>query len=287
MDIALLCQLLMNGLLVGGTYVLVASGLTLIMGVARILNIAHGEFYLLGAYAFVFLYGVFHLNWILALIGSALFVAIIATICHLLIFKHLLGNFFATMCATIGLLIVLNQSVVVAAGERDYFVMPIFRGTLIIGGVTLPYDKLVVLGLSLLVMLGLYGFLNTKLGKALTATSMDSEAAALLGINPTITFAIAVAVGSALAGIAGGIMAPIVGANRHLSNIILLTMLIVLVAGHGSMKGAVIIGLLVGLVESFGYQFLGTWYLLFLFIILGIIIYFRPEGLFGEAPPEV
>jgi len=287
MDTVLLAQLLINGLLVGGSYVLVASGLTLIMGVARILNIAHGEFYLLGAYAFVFLYGFFHLNWILALIGSALTVAIIGTICHWLIFRHLLGNFFATMCASIGLLMLLNQSVVVVFGERDYFVMPIFRGILNIGGLTLPYDKVIVLGVSLFVMLGLYRFLNTKVGKAMTATSMDSEAAVLLGISPTIIFITAIAVASALAGIAGGMMAPIMGANRHLSGIILLAILIVLVAGHGSMKGAVIIGLLVGLVESFGYQFLGTWYLLALFILLGIIIYFRPEGLFGEAPPEV
>jgi branched-chain amino acid transport system permease protein len=116
---------------------------------------------------------------------------------------------------------------------------------------------------------------------------MDSEAAVLLGVRPMIIFVIAIAVGSALAGIAGGMMAPIMGANSHLSGIILLAILIVLVAGHGSMKGAVIIGLLVGMVESFGYQFLGTWYLLALFILLGIIIYFRPEGLFGEAPPEV
>jgi len=287
MDKALFVQLLINGLLKGGIYVLVASGLSLILGVARILNIAHGEFYMLGAYAFVFLYGLFEVNWIIALFGSMLAVAIIGAVVYMLIFKPLLGDFFSTMVATIGLLMIINQSVVIAFGEKDLFVRPILKGILNIGGITLPYDRFVVLAMSLIVMLGMHFFLNTKFGKAMNATALDPEAAALLGINPKIVFAIAVVLGSALAGIAGAVMVPLIGANRHLSQIIIMVIFVVLVAGHGSMKGTVVVGLSMGLVESFAYQFLGTQYMVALLAAIGIIVYFRPEGLFGMMPPEV
>jgi branched-chain amino acid transport system permease protein len=282
MDIQLFFQLLINGLLIGGIYVLVASGLTLILGVTRILNVAHGVFYMLGAYFFVVLNAFLQLHWVVALIGSTLIGATIGLVSYLVIFRHTRYDFFATLAVSVGLLLILNRSVVIIFGERDLFITPIFRGMLNISGVLLPYDKIAVLGLSLLVMLGLYYFLNTEIGKAAEAISLDSEAAALQGIDAGAIFAITMVLGCALAGIAGAIVAPIFGANLHLSEILIMVLLVVWLGGFGSMKGAVLMSLIIGLVGSFGYQFFGAQYLIGLFAIIGIIIYFKPGGLFGE-----
>jgi branched-subunit amino acid ABC-type transport system permease component len=148
--------------------------------------------------------------------------------------------------------------------------------------VVIPLDKMAIVGFSLAVMLALYYFLKTKVGKAIEATTIDEEAALLQGIDTRKMLVIALIVGSAMAGIAGAVIVPSIPAQPHMGHpMIIIFLCIVVIAGHGSMKGAVIVGILFGLVKSFGYHYLGSFDFVLLMLVVAIIIYFKPWGIWG------
>jgi branched-chain amino acid transport system permease protein len=174
------------------------------------------------------------------------------------------------------------QGVILIAGERDIVVPSVFKGVLTLGDTAVSVEKLSIVLISLAVMLALHLFLKSKIGKALEATTIDPEGASLQGINTGRMFVIAMALGSALAGIAGAVIVPYLSAQPNMGYPITTTYLcIVVVAGHGSLKGAVIIGLLFGLIKSFGYHFLGTWDYTLMLLLVAVIMYLRPWGIWG------
>jgi len=281
MSIQLFVQLTLNGLTTGVVYVLVSTGFALIYGTARVLNFAHGHFYMLGA----FIYGgliFLGLPWPICIVGAGLGVAILGTLTWYGFFRPLYGDTFLTVTASIGLGLIMVNGIIVTVGERDVIVPTIFPGLLKIGNITMPIEKIAIVGITLLIMLGLYYFLRTKTGKALEATTIDEEAAALQGINPGRVFLVAMCLGSGLAGIAGAVMVPTLSAQAAMGGpLTIIFLCVVVLAGHGSIKGAIIIGVLFGLVKSFGYHYFGSMDNILLFVAVGIIIYFRPWGLFG------
>jgi branched-chain amino acid transport system permease protein len=252
MNLQLFIQLLLNGLVMGSTYVLVATGFTLVYGTARVLNFAHGHYYMLGA----FIYGglaLLGLPWALSLILTASALGLFGLVTWHLIFKPLYFDVFLTVAASIGMGLIMVQGIIVTAGERDIIVPTVFQGSFDIGDVTVSIEKLAIVGISFGVMLGLHFFLKTRIGKALEATTIDQDAAALQGINPGRMFAIAMVLGSTMAGL----------------------------AGLGSVKGAMIIGILFGLIKSFGYHFLGTMDIILLMVVVAILMYLKPWGIWG------
>jgi len=274
-------QLLLNGLVLGSSYVLVAAGFTLVYGAARVFNFAHGHFYMLGAFIYgglVFL----GIPWILSLLIVGLALGLFGLITWYALFKPLYSDVFLTVAISVGLGLIMVQGIIVMAGERDVVVPSVFKGVFALGDTTISLEKLSIVLISLGIMSVLHLFLKSKIGKALEATTIDQEGASLQGINTGWMFAIAMIVGSSLAGIAGAVIVPYLSAQPNMGYPITTTYLcIVVVAGHGSLKGAVIIGLLFGLVRSFGFHYLGTWDYTIMLLLVAIIMYVRPWGIWG------
>jgi len=281
MDFKVFFQLLLNGLVLGSSYILVAAGFTLVYGSARVFNFAHGHFYMLGA----FIYGglvLLGLPWILSLIIAGLALALFGYLSWQVIFRPLYFDVFLTVATTVGLGLIMVQGVIVIAGERDIVVPSVFKGVLTLGDTAVSVEKISIVLISLAVMLALHLFLKSKIGKALEATTIDPEGASLQGINTGRMLVIAMALGSALAGIAGAVIVPYLSAQPNMGYPITTTYLcIVVVAGHGSLKGAVVTGLLFGLIKSFGYHFLGTWDYTLMLLLVAVIMYLRPWGIWG------
>ena len=285
----LFTQLLVNGLATGMVYVLIASGLILVLGVARIFNFAHGEFYMLGAYATFALCQVLQVNFFISIILAMLVVALLAAICYRLIFHHIRGNLLLCAAASMGLSMMFERGALVSFGTQERGLPSAFTGVVAIGDAALPVEKIAVILLCVTIMLGLYYLLmRTKLGKAMRAVKLDTEVAALQGINTTMVYVLAMAVGCSLAGLAGGIIAPLFSITPHMGHSMRLKCFMVLIVGGlESMLGGVVGGLVIGMTLSFGYYILGGLSEILLFSIIGIILVFKPGGLFGEVVEDV
>ena len=170
-------------------------------------------------------------------------------------------------------------------GTERRGVPQVFHGVLHIGLIRISNEKLVLIGLALLVTLGLYILLQkTNLGRAMRAVSFRADIAILQGVNPNKIYLTAMVVGCAISGFAGGVMAPVFAISPEMDNIILPILLVVMLGGMGSLVGAVVGGLILGTTMAFGYSFIGSGLAqMILFIIIGIIVLIRPEGLFGKS----
>jgi branched-chain amino acid transport system permease protein len=281
MALELFFQLLLNGLVLGSSYVLVSSGFTIVYGTARVFNFAHGHFYMLGAFLYVGLVSL-GVPWILSLMVSGFALGVLGLVAWHILFKPLYFDVFLTVATSVGLGLIMVQGIIVTVGEKDVIVPSVFKGVLTLGNTAISLEKLSIVLISLGVMLALHLFLKSKVGKALEATTIDQEASSLQGINTDWMFVIAMILGSALAGLAGAVIVPYLSAQPNMGIPITTTYLcVVVVAGHGSLKGAVIIGLLFGLVKSFGYHFLGTWDYTIMLILVAVIMYIKPWGIWG------
>lgn len=289
MTLDLFFQLFVNGLTTGMIYVLIASGLILVLGVARIFNFAHGEFYMLGAYATFALCQVLQVNFFISIVLATLVVALFAAICYRVVFHHIRGNLLLCAAASMGLSMMFERGALVSFGTQERGLPSAFTGVMTIGTLAMPVEKIAVILLCVANMLGLYYLLmRTKLGKAMRAVKLDTEVAALQGINTTRVYGLTMAVGCALSGLAGGIIAPLFSITPAMGHAMLLKCFMVLIVGGlESMLGGVVGGLVIGMTLSFGYYFLGGLSEILLFSIIGVILVFKPGGLFGEAVEDV
>lgn len=284
MTTELFAQLLLNGLSIGLIYVLVASGLILLLGVVRIFNFAHGEFYMLGAYITFACCELLHLPFFLSIAIAIVLVTFLSLFCYRFIFHYIRGDILLCTAASIGLSMVLLRGALLVFGTQERGLHSPFKGAVGVGQVNLPLEKLVAILLCLAVMLSLYYLLmRTKLGKAMRAVRLDNEAAALQGINMNRIYLIAFGTGCALAALAGGIIAPVFSITPSMGHALLLNCFMALVVGGmQSMVGGIVGGLVVGLTLSFGMYYVGGLSEILLFAVIGIIIVFKPGGLFGE-----
>jgi len=285
MTIQLFFQLLINGLSIGLLYALVALGLVLVLGVAKVFNFAHGEFFMVGAYA-LYTYSVaLHLNFIVSIVMAGLTVALLGALCSKTIFQLVSGSILKAAATTIGLGMILQQGVLQIFGTAERGVRPILPGFVALSGVRVSLERLAIVGCCLLLVGFLAWFLNkTKTGIAMRATNLDEETAKLQGINSRWMYFVAITIGSGLAGVAGGIVAPIRALNTEMGHSMLFYVLMVLVlGGMQSAVGAVLGGIILGLVLSFGFHFLGGLSELLIFFMIGLFIMFKPHGLFGRA----
>ena len=287
---ALVAQLVVNGLATGMIYVLVASGLVLVLGIARVFNFAHGEFYMLGAFTAYFAFTLIHWHFIPALILALVVGACLGAITYRSIFHYMRGDLLRCAAASIGIGLILKQTIVIIWNPASYSIgIEVFKRVINIGGVTLSLGKLIVILLGLLIMSGLYYLLmRTKTGKAMRAISLDSKTASLLGIDTVKIYWLTLILGSGLAAVAGGIIAPLFVVSTNMGEQILLTVFMVMVIGGiESLPGAVVAGILIGLLNSFGYQFFKGYAELFIFCFVSVFLIFRPRGVFGSFVKEV
>jgi len=282
-------QLFVNGLASGMVYVLIASGLILVLGVARIFNFAHGEFYMLGAYATFAFYQALQLNFFLSVAIAVIVVAAFAGVCYRFAFHYMRGNLLLCAAASMGLSMILERGALLGFGTQERGMPSPFTGTFSLYNVVVPVEKMTVILLCVAVMCGLYYLLmSTKLGKAMRAVKLDTEVAALQGVNTTKVYALAMATGCALAGLAGGIIAPLYSITPGMGHTVLLkSFMVLIVGGLESMVGGVVGGLVIGMTLSFGYYLVGGLSEILLFGVIGVILVFKPGGLFGEVVEDV
>jgi branched-chain amino acid transport system permease protein len=279
-------QILVNGLMTGSVYFLVALGFTLIFGIMRIVNFAHGEFYMMGAYAVYFLVGQMGLNYFVALPLGALLVGVISIVIERGLFRPVLKQGDDGMIMALGISIVLQALALIVFGPLDQSVPRVFNGVLRSEGVALPLDRLFVAAAAVVILLGFYLILfRTRLGLAMRAVAQDKSMAALHGIPPSLINSSAFGIASIMAALAGGLMAPIYTVSPYMGvTPMLKSFVVVILGGLGSIPGAMVGGLLIGVIESAFATLTNTILASIIsFVIVLLIVIVRPQGLFGKA----
>lgn len=283
-------NILTVGLLLGGIYSLVSVGLNLIFGVIRIVNFAQGEFVMLG------MYGAFAAN---AAIGFDPYLATIIVVPALFLFgagvywlilRPLQGEPTMQIFATFGLLMVLENSVLAVSRGVSFSVNSVVsQMSVVIGPVHISLTRLIVLAAACAVSLALGVFLKTTMqGKAIRAVAQDHRAARLMGINVERTYTISFGIGAALAALAGCLLSPLYTMSPQIGmNFIMPAFAVVVLGGLGSVLGAFIGGLIVGLVEALaGFYIDPALKEAVLFMVFIIVLIVQPSGLFGHAGAE-
>jgi len=282
-DLGLFLQCLVNGLAIGGIYAVVASGFTLVLGTMKIFNFAQGEFYMMGAFVTFACAEVLHLNYALGMIAAFVTMALLGVILQRFVIRYTYKGFFHTVLATIAFATIVRQTAVITFGKTDRFLNPVVKGRLEFGDVILSKDKLLLISLGVVFIVFLHYFMKLKVGKAMRAVTEDQEVAGLQGINARRIFIITMALGCGLAGIAGAVIAPVLGATADMGHdIFIKILLVIIIGGMGSMPGALLAAFLIGLIESFGYQFVGGYNELLLLCCLIPLLFLRPGGLLGR-----
>jgi len=278
----------MNGVMLGLYYALIALGLSLIFGIMGIVNFAHGEMYMLGGYVAYYLFGTFGLNYFVAMVAALILIGGLGALLEKIIFRPLTVRpqmALTSMIAALGLAWVFQMMAIICFGELDKKVPSVFKGIINIAGAVLSKERLaaIIIGTVLISMLNLF-LLRTKAGNAIRAVAQDKEAAALQGVNVNRISALSFSIGCGLAASAGVLMAPIFVVNPSVgSDVILKTFLVVVLGGMGSIPGALLGGLLLGFIESFGCLFFNVPTVSVLsFILILIILLIRPQGLLGR-----
>jgi branched-chain amino acid transport system permease protein len=283
----LFLQQVLNGLTLGGIYSLVALGLTLVYGILHVPNFAHGAFYMAGAFASFQLMAVYGFNYWLAMIGSAFFVAVIATLAERLVFhplRHASG--LHPMIAAIGVLLFLEAAAQALWGA-DFRRMPTpYTAILDLGGVTAPVQRLLIIGAAFALMIVLQLFLRrTITGSTIIAMAQNRDGASLVGIDANRVAMMTFAISGVLAAVAATLYAPINLVYPAMGQLVITkAFVIIILGGMGSVPGAIAGGLIIGFAESFGAFYISTDYKdIIAFVLLVVILSLRPQGLFTKG----
>jgi branched-chain amino acid transport system permease protein len=282
-----IAQLVLNGLGMGLVFVLLAVGFNLILSVPRVLFIAYGEFYMLGAYVFWAMLYLWGMPFLVCLIAAALLPAVLSAVGYRAVFQRIQGRgrrFLTNVVAAIGMMMVLRQAAVLLFGTADRGLPEVFAGIISFAGLTISTGKAVLITLSLVVAFVVYFILQkTNIGRGMRAVALSADVASLQGINANKMYLMTMALGCAISGFAGGIMTPVFHISPWMGTIILPVLFIVTLGGVGSMLGSVIGGLIFGIVTSFGDYYISSGVSqIGLYGVIGIIIFFKPGGLFGH-----
>jgi len=283
----LLLQTSLNAIYAASFMALVAVGLVLIFGVMGVINFAHGELYMLGAYGVVYIYAENELPFFLAVAVGLIFVGLVGIGMERVLFRPLRDNPLAGLIASIGLLIILQTLAVLQFGVRMEHIPPWTQEVLqVFGleGVVLPVQRLSVILAAIVLLSALWIFLRrSKFGWALRACAQDPEAAALQGISMNRTARMAMFIGAALAGVAGALTAPLVRTAPNMGHSVIVTaFIIIIVGGIGSLEGAVVAAVLYAFVHTFVTTFYdGVIAQIVGLMLMLLVLVIRPTGLFG------
>ena len=282
----LLAQGLAIGVLTGILYVLVALGLTLIYGILHIVNFAHGEIYMLGAMAVLYVHVVAGLPLVPALIVIVALALLLGLAIERGIFRVLRGQWLQLGVASVGISLVIQSIGWIAFGIQEKSVPSYLPGIVDLLGIRLPRERLLAAGVAVVLVAGLYWLVyRTRVGLAMRAIEEDEETARMLGVNANRVASLSVALGFVLAAVAGAIVAPIYSLNPGMGlEPILMSFLIIIVGGLGSITGTVLAGLLVGVLQSVGAFLFGSeaaYGLVFVVMIAVLVV--RPAGLLGRV----
>jgi len=305
MSFVLLAEQILNGLQFGIMLFLMAAGLTLIFGVMGLINLAHGSLFMVGAFAAAVVAGATG-SFFLGLVASLIAAAIAGALVELLVIRRLYNkDHLDQVLATFALILIFSEGTRWLFGSFPLFldVPKILSGPIMLpGGIQYPVYRLVLIGAGLAVACGL-GLLITKtrIGIQIRAGENDREMIAALGIDISKLYTIIFALGAALAGLAGALVGAIQSVQVGMGEpVLILAFVVIIIGGIGSIKGALIGGILVGLTDTLGGVFLPELFKLFtdpatatsagsslasmaIYILMGAVLLWRPTGLFGTG----
>jgi branched-chain amino acid transport system permease protein len=279
-------QATVNGLVVGLLYLLMAVGFTLVFGVMRMVNFAHGEFYMLGAFAAYALVVKLSLPFLLAVALSAVLAIVFGSLVEWLILKPFRKDELNGMITTIGLALILQNLALMVFGPDPVSLPSTASGTLSVLGVTVANSRLFVVAFALAVLMALYAFLkHSAAGRGLRAVVEDADIAAIQGVRSRLYYPLGFGIGIGLAAIAGALMAPLFSVSPFMGATPLLkAFMVVILGGLGSIPGAALAGLCLGLLESYSSLFLNSStadMLIFILVVVGMLVF--PRGLIGRG----
>jgi len=281
----ILAQVIVNGLSLGAIYVLIALGFTLLFGIMRVVNFAHGAFAMLGGYALYYLYDVYHLPYLIAVFAAPAAVAILCVVFERSVFRWFYGRMFQSMIGLLGLEMVLVFSAVLIWDTHERSVRSPIDSVIEFGDVFLTADKLIVMGVAAVTLVSFWALINyTKIGLAMRAAAQDGEIAETQGINTSRVYLCAFVVAIFLTALAGGLYAQTYALSPFVGErILMVAFVVVILGGMGSIPGAALGGLILGLVESFLSTFVGSSAAAFTtFGAVILLLIFRPWGLLGQ-----
>ncbi len=278
---------LINGLTQGSLYALIAIGFVIIFGTMNLVTFAHGEVYMVGAFVGAFALTLWHLPWIVALAMGMAAAWVLGFLIEKVAFRPLrTAGHMPPLLITIGLSIILKDLAVILFGAENRPVPSIYDQTVRLAGVQVSILQLVILGLAGFLILALRLLIQgTKIGRAMRATAQDHEAAYAMGVNVNRVFSIALALASCLGGAAGVMIGiyynavyPVMGATAGLKGFAAC-----ILGGLTSIPGAILGGLIIGVVENLTVQFVGSGYRdVVAFLVMVLVLVLRPQGLLGR-----
>ncbi|MEP2027666.1 MAG: branched-chain amino acid ABC transporter permease [Paracoccaceae bacterium] len=296
----------LEGLVLAAVLALIASGLSLVFGVMRVVNVAHGEFYMLGAviawWVTSAVGGSPQLAFVAALVIAPIVVGALATLADMTILKRLDYDPERTIVATIGLLYILQQLTLMTYGADARPVVPPFNTRLALPwvelgdnglqlfwpwGLSITSYKLFVIGAAVAILLVVWAMMTrSRVGLVMRATQLDSETAQAFGIPVERVYAMVFGIGAGLAALAGVLIVPIQQAHYLMGgDALLLAFIVVIIGGLGSLPGTILAALLIGLSDGIISVFFSpTLAKIIATLLVAFVLVFRPQGLFGTRP---
>ena len=283
-------QVIVNGLYLGAQYALIALGLTLIFALMNVLNFAHGQMYVLGGFVTYTIYGQWHLPFALALIASAVTLALLGALIEVLLFRPVIRRSKrdeSTMLLAAAVAFFLDAVILLLFGEKGHGVPKILNGIINTGAIIIPYDRVLVAALAVIFIAAFMAFMQfSRTGRAMRALAQDRQAAQLMGVNVDRYSMIGFALGALLAGVVGGLLVTIVGVNSSIGGpISTKAFMMVMIGGAGVVGGAIAGGFILGMLEAVGLTALHAYGdITYLVIFAGLMIFLaiRPNGLMGK-----
>lgn len=284
----LLGQVLLNGILLGGLYALMALGLALVWGVLNIVNLAHGAFIMLGAYVAWILFTQAHIDPFAALpIAAAVLFALGYAIQRGILNLVIRAPMFNTLLITFGLEVVLTLLAQLVFSADFRTINPPYAGARFdLAGVTVPWVQLVAFVIALALTFAMWAFLTrSRVGRAIRAAAQNLVAARLYGVEPRSLYALTFGIGAALAGVAGGLYGTVSQINPYIgATLTAKSFVIAIIGGLENPLGVIVGGLFLGVVESLTALYIGPTYKDVLsFGLLVLVLVVRPSGLLGRA----
>jgi branched-chain amino acid transport system permease protein len=283
-NITILGQVVVNGISLSAIYIMVALGFTLLFGIMRVVNFAHGEFAMLGAFALYHLMVGLKLPWIVALPLGAVLVAMASLVLEWAVFRWFYNRMFESMIGLLGLNMMMMFGGVLIWDVYERNIPAAFTDTWIIGDIILPVDRVVVCAIALATLAGFYLFIRfTRAGLAMRAAAQDSEIAEAQGVDTRRTYKVAFFVAILLAALAGALWGQIYAVSPLMGERpLMMAFIVVILGGMGSIPGAALGGALLGLTESFVGTFYGAAASAFLsFGVVILLLIVRPWGILG------
>ena len=290
--------ILLDGLQFSSYLFIVSAGLTIIFGVMKILNVAHGSFYAWGAYTAAFFIGKFSdmgmpdaMGFLVIIVAAIVVGLILGFIIEQGILRYMYQrDEVLIVLATFGLFLVLEDIILIAFGTDPYFAyQPMaLLASVELGGITRDVYGLTLIGVAALVAVGCWYLLNkTKWGTLLKAVIYDREMGISMGINVPLVYTLTFIGGAVLGGLGGAYIAPTISVAPGLgTEVIVLSFAVVVVGGMGSIAGAAIGSLIIGILRAIAVHELPQVELFVVFAVMAVVLVFRPEGLFAPAKPR-